>query len=128
MGLPQDDKSTDDNCPFDGEIPVARVSRKHLSAVPSNILDKIKTLPMDRLSFGDFAKLKSGRDEFSKIKFGALFAQMNGDDRKMISDAIAREADQAKAMRWVLRGLTAEKAIRKVKTDLQITAKVVGNE
>ncbi|HUY93581.1 MAG TPA: hypothetical protein VMV10_32940 [Pirellulales bacterium] len=83
-------------------------------------IDEINATPMDQLRFRDFLRLKAGRDTFSRLKLDAL--------REMVSIIAVREAEsafddpkqQSVCLRWVLRGLDADKAVRKVKTDLEV--------
>lgn len=70
--------------------------------------------------FQDFARLRSGRDAFSRLTLEALRAQC--DASALVEGALAEDADKAKAYRWIARGLPEWMAVRKVKTDLEITA------
>jgi hypothetical protein len=81
---------------------------------------------MEQLRFKDFAKLKCGRDQFSAMRVASLQAAVSFADREQIEGVFAEPCDQAKAYRWILRGLPIEKAIRKVKTDQEITANAYG--
>jgi len=84
-------------------------------------IDEINSTPMDLLRFRDFLRLKSGRDTFSRLKLDTL--------REMVSITAVREAEgafadtkqQAVCLRWVLRGLAPDKAVRKVQTDLEVS-------
>ena len=79
--------------------------------------------------FKDFAKLKSGRDEFTAKKLPTL--------KKLVNDEIKETIDRsfngldkylAKVYRWHLRGLPIDLAIRKVKVDAEIEANVTGRQ
>lgn len=70
--------------------------------------------------FQDFARLRSGRDAFSRLTLGALRAQC--DVSALVEGALADDTDKAKAYRWIARGLPEWMAVRKVKIDLEITA------
>ncbi len=85
-------------------------------------VDYIAVTPMDQLRFKDFAKLRSGRDQFSAMRITALQGAVSFADREQIELAFAEPCDQSKAYRWILRGLPLDKAIRKVRTDQEITA------
>jgi hypothetical protein len=117
-----------DDCPFDGEIPTAAKPVPRPPAIPlqsQSELDRIIVTPMESLSFKDFVRLKCGRDEFTRTKLTDLKTAVSHPD---CLAAAAEFPDESKAeascLRWILRGLPAEKAIRKIRTDLAVTAKV----
>jgi hypothetical protein len=115
-----------DDCPFDGVVPRGRPKPRTVAPQPKFelALDKIINVPCDSLNFGDFAKLKSGRDSFSKMKLLELQDAVSVMDRRSIAEVfVQNESAQASCLRWMLRGLDCEKAIRKVQTDLEITAR-----
>src|SRR6266496_1242971 len=115
-----------EECPFDGVVPT---SPRPLSvATPSpkseSEMDRIANTPYESLSFKDFAKLKSGRDSFSRMKLLELQGAVSEMDWRLVVAAFMHDdAAQASCMRWMLRGLDCDKAIRKVQTDLEITDK-----
>lgn len=75
--------------------------------------------PMESLRFQDFMRLKvGGRDEFSGLGLDRL-RQLVPDHLK-VADAIQDDAAIASCLRWMLRGLPLDKAIRKVRTDLEV--------
>ena len=82
-----------------------------------NDLIEIISTPMEQLRFRDFMGLRSGWDEFSRMKLPELRRLAYSDE---IESAIEGNADRASAYRWVLRGLPLDKAIRKVRTALEI--------
>jgi hypothetical protein len=116
-----------DDCPFDGTVPRGRPKARRL-ALQSKIdpaLDKIINAPCDSLNFGDFAKLKSGRDSFSGMKLPELQDSVSVmDQRSIVETFVQNESAQASCLRWMLRGLDCQKAIRKVQTDLEISERV----
>jgi hypothetical protein len=120
--------ANDDDCPFDGVVPVSR-PKQHLATPKSqseSALDRICNTPGKSLSFGDFAKLKSGRDSFSGMKLPQLQDAVSVMDQRSIVEAFPQvESAQASCLRWVLRGLDCDKAIRKVQTDLEISEKAI---
>jgi len=75
-----------------------------------------------RARFKDFADLKSGNDSFSKLKGEALFGQLGDAERSGVFASELDDEHKAKAARWVLRGLPLDWAVRKVKTDMEISA------
>ncbi len=113
-----------DDCPFDGMVPRRRAKPRTLALQPEiePALDKIINAPCDSLSFGDFAKLKSGRDSFSGMKLPQLQDAVSVMDQRSIAEVfVQNESAQASCLRWMLRGLDCQKAIRKVQTDLEIS-------
>ena len=117
-----------DDCPFDGVAPSAHPKPRASVPTPKSEfeLDRIISMPYESLSFGDFAKLKSGRDSFSGLKLSQLQDGVSGMDRQTVVAAFPQnEASQASCLRWMLRGLDCRKAIRKVQVDLEISEKAI---
>jgi hypothetical protein len=115
-----------DDCPFDGMVPVGRAKPRVAGPQPKSesALERVILTPCESLSFGDFAKLKSGRDSFSGMKLPQLQDAVSVMNQHSIAEAFAQnESSQASCLRWILRGLDSEKAIRKVQTDLEISEK-----
>ena len=81
----------------------------------------INKTPMPTLKFGDFRSLKSGRDQFSRIKLPALQEAVGPEVVAAVEVAFEAEDLHAKCYRWCLRGLDTDKAIRKVKTDAEVS-------
>ncbi len=103
-----------------------RLSRQHLPSPKqyASVLDRIVGEPMEALGFRDFAGLKCGRDQYSAIRLPNLLEGQSLEVLSGISDF--EKGQQAQILRWILRGLPLPKAIRKVKTDLEIAANVRG--
>lgn len=103
--------------------PADRLSREAIGVWNrgNRSVDRIAPIPMDRLRFKDFASLKCGRDEFSKLRLPKLTAMVDQQVVEVASGAFDDGKDVAACLRWVLRGLPVDKAIRKVKTDLEIS-------
>jgi hypothetical protein len=104
-----------DDCPFDGIVPVAR-PKPRVVAPPKmeSALDRICSTPIESLSFGDFAKLKSGRDSYSGLKLPELQDSVSVLDQRLIAEIFPQgESAQSSCLRWMLRGLDCKKAIRK---------------
>jgi len=89
--------------------------------------DYILQTPMESLRFGDFAALKSGRDRFSKLRLPALREMVPDNSFTSGTKAFDNDKQLAACLRWVLRGLPVEKAIRKVKTDEEVTRNAIGS-
>jgi len=112
----------DDDCPFDGELPVARPPKPVIQS--QSEIERIANTPIESLSFKEFLQLKSGRDQFSKMTLADLKTAVPHSDCDSVSREFAGDPKaEATCLRWVLRGLPAEKAIRKVKTDAEIAAR-----
>jgi len=117
-----------DDCPFDGVVPFSRPKQHVATPKPKSesTLDRIVSTPGKSLRFGDFAKLKSGRDSFSGMKLPQLQDAVSVMDQRSIAEAFPQvESAQASCLRWMLRGLDCQKAIRKVQTDLEISEKAI---
>jgi hypothetical protein len=116
-----------DECPFDGEISTAAKPAARPPAIPQSQsdLDLIIVAPMESLSFKDFVQLKCGRDEFSRMKLIDLQTSVSHPDCLAVAAEFPDDPKaEASCLRWILRGMPADKAIRKIRTDLEVTAKV----
>lgn len=82
--------------------------------------EKVKSLPLGKLRHEDFAAIKSGRDEFSAMQKPKLIEAVEAQDYENICQALDKEKYQLSALRWMLRGLSVDKAIRKVEVDREI--------
>ena len=102
---------------------------RNMHSFPDNLspLEKLKTIPADRLAFEDFLKVKSGRDEFSRTKKENLIQLLDTEEWQRIIAAIDQESYRLSAARWRLRGLPLETAIRKVEVDREVGNNVVQN-
>jgi hypothetical protein len=99
-----------------------RPSRDAIRAVAfdGTPLDKLRSLPLEKLRREDFAAVKSGRDEFSAMRKAKLVEAVATQDYETICTPLEKEKYQLSALRWMLRGLSVEKAIRKVEVDREI--------
>ena len=86
-----------------------------------NIQQLIDT-PMDKLKFKNFLGLKCGMDEYSRIRLPQLLARIDERSADQITTEFEAEKERASCIRWILRGLPLGKAIRKVKTDSEVSA------
>ncbi len=68
---------------------------------------------IDRIDELELASLRSGRDEYSKLKLPALTLMMPNEATK-VAEALPMPSEKAAALRWVMRGLSVEKAVAKV--------------
>lgn len=89
------------------------------------MIDTINATPHEDLRFRDFLCLKSGRDSFSRIRLKELTTLVSIYALDSVREAFEHESDQAKCLRWILRGLDTDKAIRKVKTDNEVTMNAI---
>lgn len=81
----------------------------------------------DQAGFKDFLALKSGRDEFSKLRGDALVDAVPAEIRDALASQLrpGEESDfVAKTYRWWLRGLPVALALRKVRVDAEIAVNV----
>lgn len=92
------------------------------AAHSSSPIDRINNTPMDALRFKDFVRLKvGGYDQFSALRGKTLESKVSPDIITTIREALPHDRkSQHSAIRWVLRGLEVSRAIRKVKTDLEV--------
>lgn len=63
---------------------------------------------------------RQGRDEFTAMRKAKLFEAVAAQDYERICQAFDKEKYQLSALRWLLRGLSMDKAIRKVEVDREI--------
>jgi ribonuclease HI len=88
-------------------------------------LQVVCSTPADQLRFRDYARLKSGRDRYSKLRLADLAEMVDAEARRLV-EAEFGEQDQAKVYRWMLRGLPVAKAVSKVQVDLEIAENAIG--
>ena len=91
-----------------------------MSRPRSVTIQEIVAAPMSELRFRHFASLKvGGRDRFTPLRLAELRLLVT--DSHILDAALDHdETAVASCLRWVLRGLPIDKAIRKVRTDLEI--------
>lgn len=71
---------------------------------------------IDRIDELELAALRSGRDEYSNLKLPAL-TQLKPIESAQIAEILPEPSDQAAAIRWVMRGLSVEHAVAKIRLD-----------
>ena len=77
-----------------------------------------------KLSFGDFLKLKvGGKDYWSDISFAELLIGIPEEYNDILEEKGFSANQAASALRWLNRGLTFEEAIRKIEVDIEIAQK-----
>src|SRR5271157_3766407 len=95
-------------------------------------LDQLMATPFVQLTDDDFDSVRHGRDRFSPMSLPTLEAILKRrclqDDQAAVANAFPNPTARAKAFRWLLRGLDAQKTIRKVTGDLQRAALAHGRE
>lgn len=92
----------------------------------SPYLARVASAPMDQLRFRDFMSLKSGYDKFSRLKHNALISLVDNEVVEKVTEECQGDiATIDKTIRWILRGLPLDKAIRKVKTDLEVAENAI---
>jgi ribonuclease HI len=73
--------------------------------------------------FKDFASLRTGGlDAFSKIPLATLQVRAGAQATTLIAQTFDDSKAQATALRWALRGLAVQRAIRKVQVDTELAA------
>src|ERR1700761_2586411 len=87
-------------------------------------LEYLKNTPETELLDAEFAEYHPGRDDYSKMRLPKLTMLLDAIDYLMIATTFYDEARRAAAARYVLRGLSWDKAIRKVKVDHQISESI----
>lgn len=93
-----------------------------LPSVPRDLQKNIRRLVQlgHRATFRDYAALRSGRDAFSRLSLDALASHVPADVVALVIEERLDDKSTASALRWVLRGLPAAMALRKVRTDAEI--------
>lgn len=83
-------------------------------------IEKINNTQSSKLRFKDFANLKTfGKDKVSSMKRPVLEEKLDKNIIQKVNTEFTEEPDILCAMRWCVRGLSVDNAIRKVKTDLE---------
>ena len=87
----------------------------------------INTTIHERLTPEHYASLKSGRDQYSRLRYDDLTSRISDKDFRHIASKLGRyrgdgkqarkQRDMAAVMRWMLRGLHRSKPIAKVIAD-----------
>jgi ribonuclease HI len=91
-----------------GASPGIRVQINQLNAHPSP-------------GFKDFAGLRvGGLDPFSRIRIEDLKEQAGENAAAIVLKELPEIRHQASALRWMLRGLAADLAVKKVKVDIEL--------
>jgi hypothetical protein len=105
-----------------GKLNLADKYSRNVHQFPENLrpLEKLKGVPPDRLKFKDFVGVKSGRDEFSRLRANKIMQMVGAEEWRKIVVAFDKKKYQLSAARWRLRGLPLETAIRKVEVDREV--------
>jgi len=85
---------------------------------PARMLQYVIDTPMEQLSFEDFVNLKSGYDEYSRWSYRDLVCMVL--ESADVDSVLRNDKLLTSCLRWMLRGLPMEKAIRKVQTDAEV--------
>jgi hypothetical protein len=104
--------------------PRSSVNPREVQPTPEQLQYVIQT-PMEHLRFRDFMELKCGWDEYSKLRLPAL--REMAPEHELV-DVVLEENERqiAACLRWMLRGLPIDKAIRKVQTDEEVARNAIG--
>lgn len=86
-------------------------------------IERINDSPMEQLTFREFERLKveGKRDQYSAMRLPKLQGLVSPEVKAEVEEVFQTSKNQATCYRWVLRGLRPDRAIRKVKTDLEVT-------
>ena len=115
-----------DDDEFDPEI--KKANREMQRERMAGTIDRLNSQPMEGLRFSDFTGLSvGGSDEFSRVKLSALSERVSHSDFEQVRGKFANDDKaQASCLRWILRGLNCDKAIRKVSTDNEVAQNAAG--
>ncbi len=101
----------------DARIPPVAKADDHDTSEDHHLPDVTNTYEaIDRIDELVLAALRSGRDEYSILKLSAL-TLMKPIESAQIAEILPEPSDQAAAIRWVMRGLSVEHAVAKVRLD-----------
>jgi hypothetical protein len=116
----------DGSVPWEGIIPFAvDYGGRRLNESCQKAITKL--MKQKHPKFKDFASLKTyGTDGFSRLKLSQMAEIIPQETIERFVTVFDGETHALTAMRWHLRGLSIDYAIRKVKTDLEIRANMVG--
>ena len=105
---------------FEGIIKYA--SKNGINKKCEEAIKKFNKKPKDKRKFIDYAGLKTyGIDKFSRIKLSEIELIISTEDINKVKEYFGEDDTLVlKSLRWVCRGLSAEDAIRKIKSDLEI--------
>lgn len=102
-----------------------KLPEKPKESTESQLDRKIRKLVKkgSKAKFSDYVALKSGRDRFSSMNEEALKALCSENDVATI-ESTENSAARLSALRWTLRGLPPNMAIRKAKTDMELAKNI----
>lgn len=108
----------DTNCAGTG-----RVSIEHLEGLNAPCVRALWHFSkISKPSFKDFAALRTGgMDAFSRMPVADMEECIGEEDTKFIRTRVNQEKDYASALRWKMRGLSADDAAHKVNVDREIS-------
>ena len=114
-------RQTEGAGPDAGDLYVHDQRQAELPAEVRAAIDRLNRHPAP--GFKDLAGLRSGGiDAFSKLVLAALQERVGATAADQVAQALDDPKAQAAALRWVLRGLGVQRAIRKVQVDAEIAA------
>ncbi len=85
-----------------------------------DVQQMIRSALKGNIKFKDFARLRSGRDNYSRMPIEALISELALVEMPATVAGL-EEADARKVLRWMCRGLPEGLAIRKVAVDRELT-------
>jgi ribonuclease HI len=134
--IPRNENSIADRLAMPGDAPARPAERRVIADVNTSGTSPGLRVQINQLNthpspgFKDFAGLKvGGLDPFSRIRIEDLIEQAGENAAALVQKELPQDARyRASALRWMLRGLAADLAIRKVKVDIELGNKrVKGN-
>jgi hypothetical protein len=106
---------------WNGTIEFKAPSGHQVNPICQKGIRRINNKHQNQLRFKHFMNLKTGgRDAFSRMKRSQLEALIPSSVLKMILQEEMDESMTLSCLRWIARGLKAQLAIRKVKTDREV--------
>lgn len=84
-------------------------------------IEKLNSMEPDKVRFKHLQRLRSGHDQFSGLKIYEMRNRIDASEIEQIEKAFEYDpVSFGSCMRWRLRGLRIDLAIRKVKADLEV--------
>lgn len=104
-------------------IPKVQAEATESGGVLNQVAELLRKAQQGQARFADFARLRSGRDQWSSCKLSELREKAGEATAQALGGYRLEPEQEAVALRWVQRGLPLELAVRKVRTDQEIREK-----
>ena len=87
----------------------------------SMFIDRLNKKGNEKIKFKEIMLLKSGRDQYSSLKYDKLIENIDKNIVNSINNEFQDDIkNQEKVLKWYHRGLSQNLSIRKVKTDIEV--------